>query len=142
MDTQTQTLSWTPVRRDRIFCAPACGFQCTHKAFMRATARADRLARTLGHGWSPVVWENCGWHAKVVSAHAEVGIHTNGHDISGDNHVTRYYARIDDLWSSNGPTALKALASAREEFETRLVAMLRMRKTLDQCSVSRVANGD
>lgn len=55
-------LSWTPVRRGDIYCAPACGGKCTWEKFELAQASAAKLADKLGDGWEPNVWENLGWH--------------------------------------------------------------------------------
>lgn len=55
-------LSWKPVSIGKTYCAPACGRGCTLDEFSRATKQADNLARKLGAGWVPKVWENLGWH--------------------------------------------------------------------------------
>lgn len=56
-------LSWNPLsRRGGIYCSPACGRGCTRAEFDRATRAADALARKLGGGFRPRVWENLGWH--------------------------------------------------------------------------------
>ena len=58
---------WTP-RRNRklgIYCSPRCGHGCTYDEFQEATRDAGKLAKRLGSGWSPVVWENMGWHYRV-----------------------------------------------------------------------------
>lgn len=61
-----RALSWKPVRRGPIYCAPACGLGCTWLAFKRVTRAAEALARRLGKGWEPEVWENLGWHYSVT----------------------------------------------------------------------------
>lgn len=54
---------WTPVLKpDGTYCSPGCGLRCTKAAHDAATTEAAQLAASLGEGWKPVVWENCGWH--------------------------------------------------------------------------------
>lgn len=57
-----KTLSWIPVRRGPIYCAPACGGRCTWAAYQQALKASRDIARRLGPGWEPNVWENLGWH--------------------------------------------------------------------------------
>lgn len=65
-----------------IYCSPACGFNCTRKAFDDATISARLLCETMGKGWKPRVWENCGWHYEVsngnVHIHADIRQMGNG----------------------------------------------------------------
>ena len=60
-------LSWEPTADGETCCAPACGRGCTAKEHDIAEAKAEVLARTLGPGWEPEVWENLGWHYAVRS---------------------------------------------------------------------------
>jgi hypothetical protein len=55
-------LSWKPRRRGDIYCAPACGASCSYASYVQAKQKAAELAKTLGPGWTPRVWENLGWH--------------------------------------------------------------------------------
>lgn len=63
--------SWKPraYRLDHVdrFCSAACGRHCTSVEQFKATTSAEALARRLGKGWTPFVWENLGWHYRVVS---------------------------------------------------------------------------
>lgn len=75
-----KSLSWRPVRRGKIYCAPACGVDCTLEDYTAALRNGAKLARALGPGWKPRVWENCGWHFEAIHAtgfvvHASVGVH-------------------------------------------------------------------
>lgn len=63
---------WEPVRVGAVYCSPACGGQCTFAAYQKATKDAARIAAKLGDGWKPRVWENLGWHFKVVRGKAIV----------------------------------------------------------------------
>jgi hypothetical protein len=58
-------LSWRPVRNGAVFCAPACGRGCTHAEYVHAISNAAVVAKTLGPGWKPHVWENLGWFYAV-----------------------------------------------------------------------------
>lgn len=63
--------SWRPrrgidtVRGVETYCSPACGGNCTLKAYHDATSAAKKLAARLGAGWKPRVWENMGWFYRV-----------------------------------------------------------------------------
>lgn len=57
---------WTPRREGNTYCSPACGGGCTLEAYRKAEHEAIALASRLGPNWKPVVWENLGWHYKVV----------------------------------------------------------------------------
>lgn len=53
---------WTPVLRGDTYCSPACGAGCTKAAHDAAQRKAKALARRMGPGFKPRVWENLGWH--------------------------------------------------------------------------------
>lgn len=55
-------LSWKPRRRGSIYCAPACGSNCTRAAYEKAVEDGKKLATRLGKKWKSRVWENMGWH--------------------------------------------------------------------------------
>lgn len=69
-------LSWTPRRRGKIYCAPACGRGCTRAMYDRAHREATKIAKALGPGWKIRVWENLGWYGRAVCGDIEVGIRT------------------------------------------------------------------
>jgi hypothetical protein len=119
--TKPEPLSWTPERRGKIFCAPACGANCTLAAFNLATARADVLCARLGHGWRPRVWENLGWHYCAVSSCGRWKVHAH-HD-----HKTRvsYSAFLGDdgpggLWAESGETPEAAMRNTWAAAEQRI----------------------
>jgi hypothetical protein len=70
--------AWTPKLNGEIFCAPACGFGCKKLDFDRVTERATALAKKLGDGWRPRVWENGGWHFEVTKGAATVCLAAGG----------------------------------------------------------------
>jgi hypothetical protein len=69
-------LSWRPRRYYadglRRYCAPACGHACTEADHSMAKHNAAALAKQLGKGWRPIVWENLGWHYKAKKGDCEV----------------------------------------------------------------------
>ena len=64
---ERKPLSWKPQLNGEIYCSPACGGGCTKAAHDDAKKNAAELARQVGPGWTPRVWENLGWHYCVVS---------------------------------------------------------------------------
>lgn len=72
-------LSWKPVRRGLIYCAPACGGDCTLASYRRAVESSDQLALALGSGWKPEVHENLGWYYSVGFGKASVSLVSKGY---------------------------------------------------------------
>lgn len=64
--------NWKPVLKGKVYCSSACGGGCTKKAHEKAVRESDKLAKTLGKGWKPRVWENLGWHWQVIKGNIEV----------------------------------------------------------------------
>lgn len=71
-------LSWRPVRRGAVYCAPACGLGCKFSDYEKVCRDAARLSEALGPAWQPVVWENLGWFYKSVSGDGDslLEVHT------------------------------------------------------------------
>lgn len=63
----SKTLSWIPRRNGNTHCSPACGHGCTIQDYREANKAALDLAKRLGTGWVPDVWENIGWHHAALS---------------------------------------------------------------------------
>jgi hypothetical protein len=99
------TLSWKPKWRGDTYCSPACGGGCKRKDYNRALENAEKLAKELGPGWEPHVWENLGWW---YSAHRGVlKVHPTGH-----KGYTAYLGSADSAggkWAENGSTPKKAV---------------------------------
>lgn len=73
MNKLPKTLSWKPVLKGTIYCAPGCGGQCTKAAYDKAVKDANAtMLRMKGNGWKVVVFENLGWHWHVVSGPVQV----------------------------------------------------------------------
>lgn len=71
---------WKAVRKGKIYCAPACGHNCTYLDYLQARHRAKEAAKKLGKGWTFEVWENLGWHSKVISPDKYVHIYIARYD--------------------------------------------------------------
>jgi hypothetical protein len=119
----TRELSWTPVRRGKIYCAPACGARCTWKEHEDAKSKAAKLARRLdretGHeGWRPRVWENFGWHYQVIDSSGLWKVNVSRFGKS-------YFAFLGPksgggYWAEPGGTALEAIKNTIAVFDVDL----------------------
>lgn len=72
---------WTPVLCDGVYCSPACGGGkgvCDKSKYDLAVKKSKQLAKKLGDGWKPHVWENLGWFYKVTKGKLEVYGHRHG----------------------------------------------------------------
>lgn len=58
--------SWKPMRRGALYCAPACGRECTWDEYQLAQRKAEAFAKKLGSAWTSNVWENLGWHYRAT----------------------------------------------------------------------------
>lgn len=102
-------LSWKPVRRGDVYCAPACGRGCKLEEYDRAVAGAEALAKDLGRGWKVRVWENLGWFFEVSRGGLRVS------PILGRGNEGPYMAFLDRagevgaIWSEDGETAREAI---------------------------------
>lgn len=118
MNTNPRCLTWTPVRRGAIYCSPACGGGCTWAAFQEATGNADALAKRIGGGWKPRVWENLGWHYSVTSPNNYVKMHPK---VYPPDRRTRYLAFFGwpegpgGNFTTNGTDFKKVLAAGLSE---------------------------
>jgi hypothetical protein len=80
--------NWTPIRKGDIYCSPACGANCTHKAYEEATGKAKKLAekctKEIGGEWEIRVHENLGWHWCVIQKKTNICISYGGYLSQGD----------------------------------------------------------
>jgi len=54
-----------PQHKGAVYCSAWCRHGCRWSEFKKAEAFAAKLAKSLGRGWTPHVWENMGWHWRV-----------------------------------------------------------------------------
>lgn len=70
--------AWKPVRRGATYCSLACGYGCTHAAFLEAHEEAKKTIATLKtKGWKAKVWENIGWHWALTNTICGISLHAN-----------------------------------------------------------------
>lgn len=77
MGSAKKKLSWKAVRRGDIYCAPACGSNCTFAAYEKALEHGRLCAEELGKGWTVRVYENMGWHTSVLSPCKRIKVSIN-----------------------------------------------------------------
>ena len=70
-------LDWKARRRGLIYCAPACGYDCTWAEYQECKRLAAALCKRLGQGWKPIIHENMGWFWRVQNG--IITIHPYGH---------------------------------------------------------------
>ncbi len=99
-------LSWDAKDKGGRYCAPACGRGCTTKERDIAVASAALLARTLGPGWEPEVWENLGWHYEVRSPCGRLSVHPSG---TGFIAFLGESGGIGGRWAERGDTPQEAI---------------------------------
>ena len=97
-------LSWKAVRRGLIYCAPACGGQCTWADYQKAKKNAKALAASLGKEWTTHVWENLGWHYMAVSPCQRISVGPGFTAFLGDRGKPGC-----GRWAEHGKTAKQAV---------------------------------
>lgn len=128
---ERRELSWTPVRRGTIYCAPACGAKCKVVEFDAAGIAAGKLVDHLNKemkcdDWEPYVHENLGWHYSVVNERLNLSVTESFYD--GDK-VGWYSAYVKSGWNvvGKGRSAMEAVndlvSSVRGQFD-KMKAML------------------
>lgn len=116
------SLSWKPVRRGSVYCAPACGGRCTYIAYLKASEKARKLAKRLGKGWKPHVWENLGWHYKVIFKTGTLSVHSDNSawlEVEG-----RQW--IEDEATTPELNVIKAIEAARSHAKLILVELAKL----------------
>ena len=83
---------WNPVRKGDFYCSPACGANCTHKAYEdainKATKLAEKCAKEIGGEWDIHVHENLGWHWSVFQKKTNITISYGGYLSKQNNNYT------------------------------------------------------
>lgn len=135
MKTKTVTIggSWTPRRRGKRYCSPACGFGCTYAQYQKAKKRAAALAAQLnqkGAGWKPRVWENHGgWFYSAVLGDFDVQVyppHLGGKEFWCSVHCPRAGQH-----SAYGRTPMEAVRKSLQEVRDTLDAARELEGLLD-----------
>jgi hypothetical protein len=94
---------WTPkLSADGVhYCSPRCGSGkfCRKEWYDAAVANGDRLARDLGDGWEPRVWENLGWHYRAEKGCAAVHPNEDRQQpfVAGQGYPARSYSAFLNL---------------------------------------------
>lgn len=108
-----QTTDWTPrALPGGIYCSPRCGGHkgfCKKADFDKATKAAGALAKSLGGGWEPIVWENLGWHWMLQNGVMEV--HPHGDEFSA-------WLQGEKQFIAYGKTAEDAIGFVRQDART------------------------
>lgn len=109
-----------PARRGAVYCSAWCGFNCSWEAHQRATQEAEALAKLLGPGWKPKVWENAGWHFSAEAEHGPFRVtpQTTGSAIIGDWKVYGYTA-----WINTQPQFIESAETPHQAFAAALTRM-------------------
>lgn len=106
---KAKQLSWRAIKRGDIYCAPACGYGCTHAAYLTAHAKADKLIERLGQGWTKRIHENLGWWYEVQSPCGRIRV-SNNYGLG----FTAFLGEVNDSggrWAEQGKTPEKAIAA-------------------------------
>ncbi len=119
---KVEPLSWDPVRKGDVYCAPACGFDCKMAAYYAAVKAARFLCKDLGPGWTPHVWENMGWYYSAKSPCGRWKIHP----FIYDRKLHSYNAFLGPgasggIWAAGGKTPLAAMRNCWKKAKTQLV---------------------
>jgi hypothetical protein len=71
----------------------------------------------MGDGWTPEVWENCGWHYRATKGVAAISPNCFGGVVSGDWNITGYtvYFNTAHQFDAGAETAEDALGFAIQE---------------------------
>ncbi len=56
---KTQTVrDWKVIRKGKIYCAPACGGDCSFVQYAAMKKQAEKMCKELGEGWEPKLTHN------------------------------------------------------------------------------------
>ena len=126
---------WKPVKRGKTYCSPACGMGCTEAAHCKAVNESKALAKRMGKGWRPKVWENLGWHYVVQKGKPD-GIFGNGHieitppSVPGDIYTAWIQTHPQFIVSHKDPKI--ALSKAIKELDRHIAHMMKSRKLVEE----------
>lgn len=119
-----EEIRWTATRRGAIYCSAGCGANCTWKAYCDAVKRGAAIARQLGKGWAPQIWENFGWHYCAIYASGTIRASK-----SSAGYTAYFGANGGGRWTGFGATPIGAVRRAmiaataeRDEITAMIVA--------------------
>lgn len=74
------SLSWKPIHKRDLYCAPACGRGCTYIEYRKAKDDGKRVKALLANpqGWKIRVFENLGWHVNLEKSGLQLWWHNYG----------------------------------------------------------------
>lgn len=110
-------LSWKPILRGNIYCAPACGGSCTKAQHDRQKKIGERIAACLGKGWTVELHENMRWYVTVVSPCQRIRVCPDQR--TRDGKIFSYWAMICDAgeigirYLAHASTPAKAIEKAK-----------------------------
>lgn len=110
-------LSWEPVRRGKLYCAPACGRGCTMEEYVSAVRAARKLAKRL-RGWRVRIWENLGWHYAASDQSGRLKVHP----FTSKGKVRSYTALLW-TWAESAPTPEGAVRKVRRRCAREIKAL-------------------
>lgn len=124
----------TPIRRGKTYCSPRCGMGCTWEAFQEAGRKAEALvalcaAEGLGE-WRAEVWENLGWHYKVMDATGALKIHPRS-GVEGYAAYAGAPGSAGGRWTGVGATPRAALAAIVERLQKEVDSVQATRRALE-----------
>ncbi len=103
-----EAISWIAVLKGKIYCSPACGYNCKHADFETATQEGQQLAKKLGPDWTPRIWENMGWHYQAISPDQRCHVSKNRH--GGDYTAYLHHKPLSGgRWTGKGATPGEAV---------------------------------
>jgi hypothetical protein len=120
-------LSWKPVRRGAIYCAPACGSGCTWAAYSKAVQESTALAKCLGSGWKPLVNENMEWWWSVKNKYRRLRIYP----IGPRNKPDGFHCILAGQYTGSGKTAKAAIQAAIAEAVPEVPGLKALIKTVE-----------
>lgn len=95
-------MTWVPVRKGEIYCAPACGRGCTWREYQAAQRSAKRMIKQLRNvptpfeqfddEWEAYVRENLGWFSSVSKG--SISVYDHGHLYSA-------FLNVSGPWGGN-----------------------------------------
>ncbi len=110
-------------------CADWCGYGCTQKMYDEALWTAQHTAKRLGDGWKAEVFENMGWHSKVVSENGRVSV-SPPNARAQSKHYTAYFDK-GQHYSASGATPTAAVGAVLAQVRVDAEDMMQALEELD-----------